>query len=123
MGIRAGDSQSTAQEHGIRRIVLIPILVLVSLLLLYVGSYVALSANGCYEPEGIGLNGVKWYAWAPRGFVDHYVWRQSLRIAYFPLSYLDVRFWHTYDRARTGEYPIDEVRPEDIGKVYKALGF
>ena len=36
-------------------------IVVLTLLVLYVGSYVALSLGVCYEPAGIGLNGVKWY--------------------------------------------------------------
>jgi hypothetical protein len=90
------------------------------LLSLYVGSYVLLSLGGRYESASIGLGGVKNYGWAPRGFVDDFVWDRSLMRVYFPLYQLDVRCWHTYADADSGKYPINEVAPEDIGRVYQA---
>jgi hypothetical protein len=98
-------------------------LVLLVLLLIYIGSYVVLSAGGCYEPATIGLNGVKWYGWAPRGFVVGYKWRRCPMIIYAPLLFLDERCWHTPEKSDSGQYPIDEVRGEDIWKVYQAYGF
>jgi hypothetical protein len=96
------------------------------LLLLYVGSYAALSVGGRYEPAGIGLNGVKFYAWAPRGFVKDYVWNHPLQCVYFPLYVLDIDFWHPivprYEEEHS-KYPINKVKSEDIGKVFRANGF
>ena len=39
---------------------------------------------------------------------------------YYPLYFLDVRLWHTSDKAYDGVYPINEVAREEIGKVYPA---
>jgi len=86
----------------------------------YVGSYVRRSSRGGYEPAVIGLNGVKWYDWAPEGFVTDYRWNASMKRIYWPLWYLDRRIWHTPDMADSGEYPVNEVAPKDIGKVYEA---
>ncbi len=60
-------------------------IVVLTLLVLYVGSYVALSVGGRYEPGAIGLNGVKSYAWAPYGFVRDYKWNSALMRIYLPL--------------------------------------
>ena len=93
---------------------------LLCLLLLYTGSYGLLSLGGRYEPAVIGLNGVKWYDWAPRGFVTDYNWNEGINRFYLPLWALDRRLWHSYEEADSGKYPINEVPPEDIGKVYRA---
>ena len=88
----------------------------------YAGSYVSRSMRGRYEPDVIGLGGVKWYAWAPEGFVKEYQWNESLVRFYYPLCWLDHRFWHTPGEAWSGDYPVNEVAPEEIGKVYEAWG-
>jgi hypothetical protein len=36
----------------------------------YIGSYVALSLSGAYMPATYGTNGIKDWAWTPRGFAD-----------------------------------------------------
>ena len=67
--------------------------------ILYLLSYVALSPFGAYAPAVWGLNGVKWYAWAPPGFYDPATgeWIHTpLRIFYAPLSIADDRFWHLH---------------------------
>jgi len=88
----------------------------------YTGSCVSRSLRGRYEPEVIGLGGVKPYAWAPEGFVNEYQWNMSLARFYYPLWQLDFRFWHTPAEAWNGDYPVNEVAPDEIGKVYKAWG-
>lgn len=88
----------------------------------YVGSYLVLSLNGTYEPGSIGLNGVKSYSWAPRGFVTDFRWRRGLMVSYSPLYIVDQRYWHTPDKAYSGVYPVDWVSQEDIWKVYRAHG-
>ena len=93
---------------------------LILTLSLYAGSYVRRSSRGRYEPAAIGLNGVKWYEWAPEGFVTDYRWDASMKRIYWPLWHLDRRIWHTPDMAEGGKYPVNEVDPKDIGKVYKA---
>ena len=87
---------------------------------MYIGSYLWRSTQGRYEPAAIGLNGVKWYHWAPRGFVTDFRWNQTLVQAYYPLFFIDTRFWHTSDDAYRGRYPINQVATEDIGKVHQA---
>ncbi len=91
------------------------ITVVVSLLLLYAGSYLVLSLQGRYEPAAIGLSGVKFYAWEPRGFVTIEVypkWRQLPHYAFLPLYWLDTRLWHTFDRAYDDGYPINTALEE-----------
>lgn len=94
--------------------------VLAVLLLCYIGSYVALSLSGRYEPSAIGLNGVKGYGWAPTGFVRNYKWNMWLQLFYLPLWAVDMRVWHSPGKAYTERYPIDYVAQKDIWKVYKA---
>jgi len=40
------------------------------MLSLYVGTYLHRSAQGTYGAGAWGLNGIKWYCWAPRGYLD-----------------------------------------------------
>ena len=84
-------------------------IVCILLALIYVGTYVVLSLAGRYEPAGWGSGGVKWYAWAPRGFVRDYRWNRALMCTFFPLYYLDTHFWHTHDAADSGDYPVNKV--------------
>ncbi len=95
---------------------------IVGLLLLgvYVGAYVVRSREGRFEPMFIGLNGVKGYGWAPAGFVTNFKWDQSQMKFYYPLYLLDIRLWHSPEDARSSKYPINEVKVEDIDKVYRA---
>lgn len=86
----------------------------------YLASYLILSLQGRYEPADIGLNGVKKYAWAPRGFVSEFNWDATRMQVYFPLYYCDCRFWHTSDDAFDKGYPINKVEVKDIGLVYRA---
>jgi len=83
------------------------IAVLVLLLVIYCGSYLYLTVQGGYEPITVGLNGRNIYAWSPKGFVQNYRWNRFKIAFYAPIYGLDLRFWHTRDRARTGQYPID----------------
>jgi hypothetical protein len=92
----------------------------VVLLLLYTCSYLWISVHGRYEPAIIGLNGVKWYEWAPDGFVDEFKWNRLMMRFFFPMHLLDTRLWHTPVRSDSGAYPINEVAPENIGNVYSA---
>ena len=86
----------------------------------YVVSYLVLSLQGRYEPSAIGLNGVKWYRWAPRGFVTDFRWSSSFAAVFLPLHFLDTKMWHTSDRARFDRYPVNEVSASEIGRVYQA---
>lgn len=80
-------------------------------LLLYFASYFLLSIAGRYEPEifgfgrDAGLNHVKQYAWAPKGFPDFTNIRKfSWQWLYVPLWLLDYRVWHTADNAHDPGY-------------------
>ena len=117
--IRVPMSKGTS---GIMRSVKLLGIPLLILLLIYIGSYVLLSSGGCYEPAVIGLDGVKAYDCAPRGFVDGYVWKRWPMIIYLPLWSLDMRLWHTQEKAWSGQYHVNEVKREDIWKVYEAWG-
>lgn len=82
--------------------------VFVALLVIYVGVYVVLSANGRYEPALLGLDHVKLYSWAPAGFVDDYRWNSGMMRAFLPLWYLDIRLWHPHvGPGYSGPYPIN----------------
>ena len=89
-------------------------------LFVYVGGYLILSVSGRFEPEAIGLNGVKWYAWAPQGFVHNFRWSKPLKLVFTPLWIADTRLWHTSGKAESGRYPVDRVDQKNIGKVYQA---
>ena len=95
-------------------------LVFVLSLFLYICSYLSLSLNGRFEPATIGLNGVKDYRWAPKGFVTDFKWNSKTMLFYLPLYYIDDKFWHTEDTVSSGKYPVDWVERKDIWKVYKA---
>ncbi len=82
--------------------------------------YLWLSANGRYEPESIGLNGIKTYAWAPKGFVKEYRWDKTRLRVFAPVWFLDLKFWHTHGAIDSGNYPINEVADADLGIVWKA---
>lgn len=94
--------------------------ILGTMLFVYSGTYFWLSLHGRYEPMVVGWAGVKNYMWAPRGFVDDFVWNEKLMSAFTPLFFIDTRLWHTSRKAREGKYPINEVSREEIGRVYEA---
>ena len=64
----------------------------------YLMAYLLLSSTGAYAPLVWGLNGVKWYGWAPTGFYDEASgdWRPLPFILFLPLNSLDNKFWHTH---------------------------
>lgn len=68
--------------------------VLTLLVAIYTGIYFVLSANGRYEPAAIGIDHVKWYGWAPLGFVQNGRWNATMMTAFLPLWFLDARLWH-----------------------------
>jgi len=82
--------------------------------------YLVLSLRGRYEPGAIGLNGVKWYEWVPRGFVTDFRWSVPINVVFYPLYFLDQKYWHSRDKAGNGSYPINEVPVEDIGIIHEA---
>ena len=74
-----------------------------SLMLSYLISYILLSLNGIYRPAVVGLNGIKWYYWAPYGYYDSNIKpRKFIAIFYSPLNYLDNRFVHNDEHALHG---------------------
>jgi hypothetical protein len=104
---------SALNRQRIRRI-------LIAVFAVYSISYLILSLQGRYEPQAIGLNGVKWYGWAPRGFVTDFRWNSSIGAFYLPLYSLDTSLWHTSDRAYSDRYPVNKVSASEIGRVYHA---
>ncbi len=67
-----------------------------SFVAVYLGSYLALSLGGAYMPAAYGTNGIKWWAWTPRGFADQTGrLRAGLVIPFFPLYWIDSRYWHS----------------------------
>lgn len=74
---------------------------------LYVGSYVALSLQGRYEAFLWGVSGVKARAWIPNGFETKGNLNVGVFYAFYPLWYLDHRYWHTPDKAGSGLYPVN----------------
>ena len=98
-------------------------LLLLITLPVYIGSYAALSVKGRYEPAAIGLDHVSAYKWAPRSFVVGYRWKCWPIIIYAPLYLLDTLIWHTDAKVYSRLYPVDEVKCEDVWKLYQAYGF
>jgi hypothetical protein len=82
---------------------------------LYVITYLTLSIAGRYEPGSLGASGVKWYYWAPKGFVTgngdvrSLRWRQGMLLTFGPLFWLDTRTWHTQDKVHGGRYRINDI--------------
>ncbi len=63
---------------------------------IYLGSYLGLSLGGAYMPANYGLNGIKDWAWTPRGFADDSGrLRVGVVIPFFPLYWIDSRYWHS----------------------------
>jgi hypothetical protein len=92
--------------------------VVLLLFALYVGTYVTLSLQGRYEPNVAGLDGVKWYSWAPAGLVYEQPagsrrlakWNMPLVWAFWPLHRLDTSYWHPHERpGYKGRYPINDI--------------
>ena len=65
-------------------------------LAVHLGGYLALSLSGAYMPSAVGTNGIKGWLWMPRGFADESgKVRAGLVIAFYPLYWLDSRYWHS----------------------------
>ncbi len=91
-----------------------------SALVVYFGSYIMLSSRGCYVPGSVGLGFVKWYNWAPQGFAfGPAATKQNrpLKLFYFPLWIMDLKFVHTAERAYTGQYPINTLLDAELQKI------
>jgi hypothetical protein len=75
----------------------------------YVGSYVALSLQGRFEPTIFGLGYAKSYDWMPAGFYDPEADppRKPLLYIYLPLWLLDRYFWHTEADLEMERYPVN----------------
>jgi len=89
----------------------------------YGSDYLLRSLRGRFEPQTIGLLGVKNYAWAPRGFVHEYRWSRSHQQFYYGLWVADTLYWHSWrsgDDPHAKGYPINEVNDENLWKVYRA---
>jgi hypothetical protein len=73
----------------------------VGIFLIYIGSYIPLSARGHYGPEFPGslMDGYV-YAWEPKFLHGEHGWNQQLAAVYLPLVLLDRVFWHRTDKAR-----------------------
>ena len=76
-----------------RKRVIVSVLVVV---LVYLGSYLAITIVGSYRMGPIGLLGpLGPYRWYPRGFFDKYDrLRPAIAYPYLPLWETDRRFWH-----------------------------
>lgn len=95
----------------------------VTVVLLYVVSYLILTLGGAYAPSTYGLrvdkdgktiSAPKWYSWAPMGFAgEHDHWSMMVALFYCPLYVADRTWWHTDDRQFSGNYPI-HLHPADI---------
>jgi hypothetical protein len=73
--------------------------------LAYGGSYVALSANGAYEPGILGPAGIKEWMWVPVGMRSWDEQPKMTPLWYFyccPLYALDIRCWHDDWSGRDG---------------------
>jgi hypothetical protein len=82
-----------------------------SLLAIYLLSYLVLSLSGKYAPGAIGGYGIKWYSWFPLGFANTGKFGYGMWVFYCPLVTLDRGYWHTNDKGRSGSYPRTDVYP------------
>jgi hypothetical protein len=83
----------------------------------YVGSYIILSSRGRYVPGAWGLSTVKWYEWAPEGYVSGQEGtRRNLAFQlFFLLAWIvDNKFIHTFEKARSGQYPINSLLEHEL---------
>jgi len=81
-------------------------IVLILALASYIGMYVRLSLHGRYEPACIGLGGVKWYDWAPQGFVTGWTWHPAPMLLFAPCYAWDLHCWHTQSQCLSGRFPM-----------------
>ena len=94
----------------------------IPILVIYVTSYAILSAQGQYVPRVIGLNRVKQYVWAPRGFVSGPAgikWKRLLVYGFLPTFWIDQHFIHISDLANDGKHSINTTLEETIEKGSK----
>lgn len=89
----------------------------------YFESYVNLSLQGSYEPDVTGVNGVKIYSWAPKGFAHQFDWKVSRIFFYCGLWTFDNWNWHRsgpwYDLSR--KYSVDIISKSDFDKYLAKL--
>ena len=98
------------------------ILAMIMALLAYIGSYMILSVQGQYVPKAWGLYWVKFYWWAPRGFVSGPAGieaRPAFYYFFFPLWVFDIRLVHTYDKVNDGIHPINTTLNDALQKQTK----
>ena len=83
----------------------------VIILILYVGSYVSLTAKGQYVPEMYSSWGINSYAWAPEGMVckETRKWSRGFNYFYYPLLHLDWKFWHTREKGFESDAAKKEI--------------
>jgi len=101
------------------------LLITLSAIALYIGSYVIFSAQGEYVPGCIGICNVKQYAWAPRNFVtgpDGTQWDFALLRVYLPLWWLDYHYFHTPDGAYEANMPVNKTLENEFEKVRQQIG-
>jgi len=98
------------------------VLVSTTVAALYFASYLTLSLNGLYEPADLGLGeqglGVKSYRWSPYGFgapVGRV--RSACLFPYYPLYFLDLRFWHTHCKTVPQGYPERVLSREELERL------
>ena len=76
----------------------------------YVGSYVALSLCGRYEATVFGAAGPRLYGWMPAGFSFDLRYGRAMQNAYYPLHWLDCRYWHETQHSWTYERRCESTR-------------
>lgn len=84
---------------------------------IYVWVYVILSLRGQYVPAAWGLGWVKWYNWAPRGFVsgpEGIQQNRTIETLFLPLWSFDMRFIHTSAKAGCGRYPVNTTLDDQL---------
>lgn len=91
---------------------------------LYFASYGILSSKGEYVPAAWGAGWVKWYKWAPAGFVSGEAGTRytkvnvALNLFFYPLLMADRKLIHTRDEGRSGRYPANYVLDRALGESY-----
>jgi hypothetical protein len=82
-----------------------PATLILTVFAVYLIAYLGMSVTGSYMPFTAGTNGIKSWVWAPRGIVDETGrFRRGVDTVFYPLLWLDFRFWHSDWTGSTGPY-------------------
>ena len=87
-------------------------------LAVYIMTYIGMSSAGGYMPLTTGTNGIKSWIWAPAGIADDTGrFRRGIFPIFFPLFWVDCRFWHNDWTGLRGPHKTLRPPPWRLGLV------